>query len=108
MNRTLKYSLTLVAISLFTTSLLGQVERTREVDQSWPGIKELVVNHRHGTLEVVPSNDNMVRLEAHIMVRAKDGENAQALIDHIDINIAQFTDELTIETQFNTKSWTTS
>ena len=101
-----KYSL-ILALSLYAVAGFSQVEKVKDVNETWTDINRIIVEHRHGPLEVVPGPGNDVKLEARIMVRAKEAADAQRLIDHLEMNTSKFSDELEIKTFFDTKSWTT-
>ena len=96
-----------IALSICTTLAFGQTEKTKDINESWSGITRVKVDHRHGPLEVIPGTGQDVRLEAQIMVRAKEAADAQLLIDHLDVSTSKFSDELEIKTSFETKSWNT-
>jgi len=103
-----KYSAVAMVCILLASSAYGQEERTKEFNDSWDGIARINVKHRHGTLEIIPHAQNDVRLDVQIMVRAKDAKDADIMIEHLEVKSNKFSDELEIETDFNTKSWTSS
>ncbi|MDX1409454.1 MAG: hypothetical protein R3330_15005, partial [Saprospiraceae bacterium] len=105
--KTFRYNLTALFLLMLGTAS-AQVERSRTVEQSWPNIREVVVAHRHGELEVIPHSGNDVRLEAVMTVRANKEEDAQAAVDHFDVKIDVRGERLTLTTQFATKNWITT
>ena len=108
MRAILKYSIAIFLSMATVSTAIAQEERTKEFNDSWDGISRVHVKHRHGTLEIIPHDANNVRLDAQVMVRAKDGRDAEVMIQHLEIKSNKFSDELEIETDFNTKSWISS
>ena len=107
MNVKLNYRSLLGILLLLPITLWAQ-ERSKTVNNSWTGVDILKVSHRYGTLDVIPSNENEVRLEAIIVVKANDPDDAQVVVDHFIIDKRKFGSELELETKFNSKSWVTS
>ncbi|RLD21587.1 MAG: hypothetical protein DRI69_03665 [Bacteroidetes bacterium] len=108
MKALLKYSLITAILIGFGIGVHAQTERTKDFNESWDGIHKVSVDHRHGTLEIIPYTGNKVKLEAHILVHAKEENDAQTLIDHFEIKVNTSDDKLEIETKFNTRSWVTT
>ena len=108
MKTLLKYSLLFLTIVTFSIGTQAQSERSQSFNESWDGIRRVKVDHRHGTLEIIPHAGNDVKLVAQILVHAKEDSDAQILIDHFEIKTNALGDKLGIETKFNTNSWTTA
>jgi len=108
MKTLLRYSFLVIALAVFSNQVLAQRERSQDFNESWNGIRKVNVDHRHGTLEIVPHTGSEVILEAQILVHAKEDADARALIDHFEIQISTSGDILGLKTKFNTKNWTTT
>ncbi len=104
----LKYSIIHIVLATFSIGVQAQAERSQDFNESWNGIHRISVEHRHGTLEIIPHAGNEVKLIAQILVHAKEATDAQILVDHFEIKTGTSNDRLNIETKFNTKSWTTT
>ena len=103
----LKYSLAIILFVNFCSGIQAQAERTQDFIESWDGMHNVSIDHRYGTLEIIPHTGAEVRLKAQILVHAKEEADARILIDHFEIKTSTSGDKLKIETKFNTKSWTT-
>lgn len=108
MKTLLKYSLFIAALSALSFEAISQEEQSRNFSESWNDITEVVADHRHGTLEVIPHSGGEVKLVANITIHAKEESDARILINHFEIKSNTIGNKLEIETKFNTKQWTTS
>jgi hypothetical protein len=104
----LKFSLFILTFGSLSHGVFAQTERSQDFNESWNGIKNVNVDHRYGTLEIIPHSGSEVKLVASILVHAREDADAQALIDHFEIKSTAFGNKLEINTKFNTKSWTTN
>ena len=98
----LKFNFTVLFLLLFVATILAQHERTQDFNETWSGVKTVEVNHQQGRLEILPYEGSEVKLSAQILVRARDSEDAQIVVDHFEIDGRKSGDKLTITTEFNT------
>ena len=107
MKKRSRCNIVLAVLFCTASSLIAQTQ-SREVTNSWSGIENIAVSHRYGTMDVLPSNDGNVRLEALIVVKAQKDADAQVVLDHFTILDRQIGDDLELETSFDSKSWITN
>ena len=109
MNKSSCYNIVLSIVSIMIWSTAAaQHTKTHEVNESWPGVREVNVEHRYGLLEVVPYTGSAVKLEATMKVIAKEAVDAQTVLDHFQIQRGVSGGKLTLRTQMDTKNWITN
>lgn len=98
----------LFLLLLCCTTLLAQVERTKNINQSFSGKNIVEVTHKHGPIVVKKSTDGQVRLEAAISIKAKSEADAQLVLNHFSIDMNEAGNRLSLQTKLETKNWNTN
>lgn len=91
----------------FTCLLVGQTEKTKSVEKTFNLSKEgkVKVDHRYGLLKVIRSTDGKVHLNTRMRVEGNDEEEIQKALSQFDVDINEFGNQLTIETDLGIKNW---
>jgi len=99
--------LLLLFIFSFVTPLTGQIEKSKSVEKTFDLSKDGVVkvDHRYGLLKVIQSSDNKVHLTARMRVEGNDEEEIQRALSQFEIDINEFGNQVTIETDLGIKNW---
>ena len=85
-------------------SLSGQVTKEKNISESYTGKEIVVVRHSHGPIFVAKSNTDEVKLDIKISVEAKSEQDAQTVLDNFKVDLTDFNNRLTIESEFELKS----
>lgn len=103
--------LTFIGILLITFSftLSAQIEKSKSVDKTFDLGKEgsVGVDHRYGLLKVTKSTDGKVHLNARMRIEGNNEDAIQRALEQFDIDISEFGDRVTIETDLNIRNWNT-
>ena len=99
------------AVSLFLVSftflLSAQTEKSKSVEKTFDLSKEgtVKVDHRYGLLKVIQSTDGKVHLNARMRVEGNDEAEIQKALSQFEIDINEFGNQVTIETDLSIKNW---
>jgi len=94
---------------MLSYSLTGQIEKSKSVEETYDlGIDGKVsVDHRYGLLKVTQSTDGKVHLNARMRIEGTDEKDIQRAFEQFDIDINEFGNQVTIETDLSIKNWNT-
>lgn len=93
----------------FSISIVqAQVSRDRTFDKQFSGKQQVEVNHKYGDLEVRASNDNSTKVNIKFSVEAKTEQDAEKVLNHLNMEFNEVGGQLTINTRFDAKNWITN
>ncbi|MCI5081991.1 MAG: hypothetical protein MRY78_09870 [Saprospiraceae bacterium] len=101
------FSLCLLLLFVVTLSH-AQDKRLKTIEKDFSGIKKLRLDHRYGSLDVLPSTDNKVYVAVTLSVKAKRDEDFQKVFRQFELDARQMDDMLRLSTIFNSKNWSTN
>ncbi len=90
-----------------TTVLSAQTEKSKSVEKIFELSKGGIVkvDHRYGLLKVIQSTDGKVHLNARMRVEGNDDEEIQKALSQFEVDINEFGNQVTIETDLGIKNW---
>lgn len=90
-----------------TTILTAQTEKSKSVEKTFDLSKDgtVKVDHRYGLLKVIRSADDKVHLTARMRVEGNDEAEIQKALSQFEIDINEFGNQVTIETDLSIKNW---
>ena len=104
-----KLSLLSLLLITFSFALSAQVEKSKSVEKTFDLGKDgsIGVDHRYGLLKVTESTDGKVHLSARLRIEGSKEEDIERTLDQFDIDINEFGNRVTIETDLSIKNWNT-
>ena len=103
------YVIGLLLLLLFSlaTPLTAQMEKSKSIEKTFDLSKEgaVKVDHRYGLLKVIQSSDDKVHLNARMRVEGNNEEEIQKALGQFEIDINEFGNQVTIETDLGIKNW---
>lgn len=90
-----------------TIALTAQTEKSKSIEKTFDLSKEgtVKVDHRYGLLKVIQSSDGKVHLNARMRVEGNDEEEVQKALSQFEVDINEFGNQVTIETDLGIKNW---
>lgn len=104
-----KFTFIALLLITFSITLTAQIEKSKSVEKTFDLGKEgsVGVDHRYGLLKVTKSTDGKVYLNARMRIEGSSEDAIQGALEQFDIDISEFGDRVTIETDLKIKSWNT-
>jgi len=93
----------------FSFSLTAQMEKSKSVEKTFELGKDgsVGVDHRYGLLKVTQSDDGKVHLNARLRIEGTNEKDIQRTLEQFEIDINEFGNRVTIETDLSIKNWHT-
>ena len=97
----------ILLFSLLLTPMFAQIEKSKTIEKTFDlGSTGIVkVGHRYGLLKVTKSKDGKVHLNTRMRVEGNSEESIQKALDQFEIDINEFGDQVSIDTDLGIKNW---
>ncbi len=103
MNLSLKHLFAVIFI-LFTIPAPAQEKAERKVEKDFsPAPGKVEVESKFGNVEILAWDQNKIQVNAHILVKSKNKDKAESLLEKMDVEIRQEGDVLIVKSLFGSR-----